>query len=337
MNVKEAVAIGRGKDGCSDVHIIGGDPPKFRVSGRSEAATEIISKEDVEHFLQEVLNEKKHAQLRNLGACNAMANVDGDQVRLHAHREQRGTRLAIRLTKNSIPKMSNLNLPSGIAEWVDRSSGLVLVCGPSGSGKTTLLAAMVNKLNSTNRGAIVTVERPVEYVHPQHGLYVSQIEVGRDVASFEAGINAALQSDPDVLMIGEVNDQESAKAMMTATETGHLVMASTHAQDTLQALDRLSTWGGQASLIQLTHVLVGIVALRLVPGIDGDIVPAAEVMVMNDAIKRMVREERIHQIRSLMETDSSMQTLEMDLTRLVKENRIDAKTAKIYAARPEVM
>ena len=337
MTVQEAIALGRAKEGCSDVHIIANDPVKLRVSGRTESLEKYISTEDVESFLSITLEDKKQAQLRNVGACDVMVNVDGDQVRLHAHKEQRGTRIAIRLTGRSIPLLSKLGLPKQIGEWTERTSGLILVCGPSGSGKTTLLAAMIDRINSIDRGAIVTIERPVEYIHSQRGLYVSQIEVGRNVNSFEAGIKAALQSDPDILMIGEVNDPESAKVMMTATETGHLVLASLHSQDTIQALDRMATWGGRAAQIQLTHTLLGIVALRLVPGVNGDIIPASEILVMNDAIRKMVREERLHQIRQVMDSSSDMQTMEKDLKRLVTEGLIDIKTAKRYAPRPEEM
>ena len=337
MTVKEAIAYGVSRDGCSDIHIIGDDPVKLRVAGRIESIDQSVSKDGIEAFIKEFLDEKKQGQLRGHGACDTMAYVGDDQVRVHAHKEHRGIRLALRLTRRTIPKIEKLGLPSEIAAWTERSSGLILVCGPSGSGKTTLLAALVNRLNSPDRGAIVTIERPVEYVHPQRGLYVSQIEVGRDTQSFESGSRAALQSDPDVLMIGEVNDPESAKVMMTATETGHLVLASMHAQDAILALDRIATWGGQSGLIQMSHSLIGIVALRLVPGVDGDIVPAAEVLVMNDAIRKMIREERFHQIRQVMESDESMRTLANDLKRLVSEGRIDLATAKRFAPRQEDM
>ena len=148
MTVKEAIALGVGREGCSDIHIIGGDPIKLRVAGRIVALDDVVTTESIDAFIKEFLDEKKQGQLRGHGACDAMAYIDGGQVRVHAHKEHRGIRLALRLTRRTIPKIEKLGLPPEIGPWTDRSSGLILVCGPAGSGKTTLLAALVNKLTT---------------------------------------------------------------------------------------------------------------------------------------------------------------------------------------------
>lgn len=335
MNVLDIIGLARKTDGCSDVHVLGGDPVKLRVAGRPVTLDTVVDSGEIEQFVGSTLDRDALARYKRLGSCEVMIPTREGQVRLHVHNERRGVRLAIRLTAPDIPEFKNLGLPPVLGKWTDRSSGLILVCGPSGSGKTTLLTALVNKLNREQRGAIVTIENPVEYLHPQLGLYVSQIEVGRDTQSFAEGVRAAAQSDPDVMVIGEVSSQEAAVTMLEATETGHLVLASMHSQNTIQALDRLSNWLPLGVVqTQLTHTLIGIAALRLVPALAGGVVPACEILVMNDATRKIVREDRLHQLRSSM-TGDGMQTLEADLKRLVADQLIARSEAERFAVYPE--
>jgi twitching motility protein PilT len=226
-----------------------------------------------------------------------------------------------------------LGLPPIVESLVELPMGLVIVTGPTGSGKSTTLAAMIDHINRYRRCHVVTIEDPIEYVHANHRSAVSQREVGTDTQSFTRALRSVLREDPDVLLVGEMRDQESIATTLTIAETGHLVFATLHTNDSAQAIDRIvdifpSDRRDQIQ-VQLASTLEGVIYQRLVPRIGGGLVAAYEVLMANHAVRNLVREGKTRQLRNVVSTHQSegMQTLEMGLNALMAEELIDYETA----------
>jgi twitching motility protein PilT len=263
------------------------------------------------------------------------------RVRCNAFVQRNSTSLALRVIPSEIPTMDDLGLPKAVQKMVDSPSGLILVTGPTGSGKTTTLAAMIDHLNRTRHGHILTIEDPIEFVHKHHGGAVNQREVGKDTESFARGLRAALREDPDILMIGEMRDYESVSTALTLAETGHLVLASLHTNDTTQSIDRLvgvfpGDQQNQARL-QVAASLIGVVYQRLVPEKVGGMVAAFEVLMGTYAVRTLIRESNTRQIRNAitMGQNEGMQTLEMALSTLVRGGLVDREEAVARSLYPK--
>jgi twitching motility protein PilT len=211
--------------------------------------------------------------------------------------------------------------------------GLVIVTGPTGSGKSTTLAAMIDYINRYRRCHIVTIEDPIEYVHANHRSAVSQREVGTDTESFQRALRSVLREDPDVLLVGEMRDLESIATTLTIAETGHLVFATLHTNDSAQAIDRIvdifPSDRREQIQVQLASTLEGVIYQRLVPRIGGGLVAAYEVLMANHAVRNLVREGKTRQLRNVVSTHQAdgMQTLEMGLNALMAEDLIEYDTA----------
>ncbi len=231
--------------------------------------------------------------------------------------------LAMRIIPLRIPSFEELGVPAVVRSLADRERGLVLVTGPTGSGKSTTLAALIDWINRERALHILTLEDPIEYVHEHVRSVVSQREIGVDAGSFAGALRAAFREDPDVLMIGEMRDLETIQIALTMAETGHLVFATLHTNDAVQAIDRIvDVFPGDAQAqirIQLSASLSGIVAQRMLPRLDGGLVAAFEVLLANDAVRNLIREGRSNQLRNVMMTSQQegMQTLEASLGSLV--------------------
>jgi twitching motility protein PilT len=263
------------------------------------------------------------------------------RVRGNAFMQRGSATLALRLIPLKIPTLAELGLPPVVQRMADSPSGLVLVTGPTGSGKSTSLAAMVDHVNQRRRCHILTIEDPIEYVH-KHGLgAVNQREVGEDTDSFADGLRSALREDPDVLMVGEMRDLESIDTVLTLAETGHLVFATLHTNDTSQAVDRLvGVFPGEQqnqARMQLSSCLVGVVYQRLLPRVGGGLVAAFEVMAGTHAVRNLIREGNGRQLRNAITIGQSdgMQTLEMHLSRLVVEGVVDRDEAVLRSLYPK--
>jgi twitching motility protein PilT len=242
---------------------------------------------------------------------------------------------------SKVPTLDDLDLPDVVRRMVDSPSGLILVTGPTGSGKSTTLAAMVEHVNQSRRCHILTIEDPIEYVH-HHGLgAVNQREVGEDTESFARALRSALREDPDVLMVGEMRDLESVDTVLTMAETGHLVFATVHTNDTSQAVDRVvgvfpGVQQNQARL-QLSASLVGVIYQRLLPRIGGGLVAAYEVLAGSHAVRNIIREGNNRQLRNAitMAQGEGMQTLEMHLARLVDAGVVTREEAVLRSLYPK--
>ncbi|HEY7224364.1 MAG TPA: PilT/PilU family type 4a pilus ATPase [Micromonosporaceae bacterium] len=291
-------------------------------------------------LLAEMISEDRAASL-DLRTEHDFSFTWRDQARVRGNAfSQRGyTAVALRIVPRRIPTMAELGLPSVVRGFAVLHQGLVLVTGPTGSGKSTTLAAMIDQINADRACHIITIEDPIEYVHEHRRAVVSQREVGIDTASFPDALRSSLREDPDVLLVGEMRDLESIQFALSIAETGHLVFASLHTNDTAQALARVIDVfpaEQQAQVrTQLAASLTGIVYQRLLPRIGGGLVAAFEVMVANTAVRNLIKEGKTHQLRNTVVTNQreGMCTLEHSLTALVSAGTVtyeDAVARSLY-------
>jgi len=258
---------------------------------------------------------------------------------------QRGTLAATyRVVTFGLPDPVALHVPELVMQQCDIQNGLVLVTGPAGSGKTTTLAAMVDRINSRRMGHVITIEDPIEYLHPHKKAVVSQREAPNDAPTFSRALRAALRQAPDVIMLGEMRDYETMQTAITAAETGHLVLSSLHTVGAAKTIDRIidafPANQQQQLRIQLSMVLRAVVSQRLVPCIDGSQIPVFEVMTVNNAIQNMIRDGKTHQIDNVIyggTADRSMLSMDSELLRLFREHKITRDTAISYAVNADLM
>jgi twitching motility protein PilT len=268
------------------------------------------------------------------GSADVGLQLDGERYRGGLFRQHRGLGLALRPVRTQIPTLQSLGLPRSFEELVKHRTGLVLMTGATGSGKSSTLAALIGHLNATSKAHIITLEDPIEFVHPSHGCLVHQRQLGRDVDSFASGLRAALRENPDVILVGEVRDFETAVAALAAAETGHLVLATLHSRTSDTAIERLidlfpAHRQGQAR-IQLASVLRSVVSQLLLPGrTPGELVPAYERLENNTAVAAKIRDGRWHQLRSevLKGKADGMIAMESCLAELVRRGRLTPQTA----------
>jgi twitching motility protein PilT len=314
------------EESATDLLLTVGMPPQMRVHGslRPVSGYQVLNQRSVDALLAEMLPESRHASL-NLSTEFDFAFDWRDLARVRGNAfSQRGrTAVALRIVPRRIPTPDELGLPPVVRGWASAHQGLVLVTGPTGSGKSTTMAALIDQINADRPCHIITIEDPIEYVHDYKRAVVSQREVGIDTASFPDALRSSLREDPDVLLVGEMRDLESIQFALTIAETGHLVFASLHTNDTSQALARIVdvfTAEAQAQVrTQLAAALTGIVYQRLIPRIGGGLVAAYEVMVANTAVRNLIKEGKTHQLRNSVVTGQreGMVTLEHSLNVLV--------------------
>src|SRR6476659_4024961 len=249
---------------------------------------------------------------------------------------------AFRLIPTRMPQLRDLGVPSVLEEFTKKPRGFVLVTGPTGSGKSTTLAAMLDLINTERHEHILTIEDPIEFLHPHKGCIVNQREIGSDAQSFGLGLKAALREDPDVILVGEMRDLETIGTALTAAETGHLVVATLHTQDCAQTVDRIIDVFPPSQQdqvrVQLSVALQGIATQQLLPTADGKgRVLAAEVLVPTPAVRNLIREGKTHQIYSAIQTGASfgMQTMDTALAELVRRNVITRELAEARSSSPE--
>jgi twitching motility protein PilT len=328
--------------GGTDLLITVGAPPLVRVDGHLEAISneESLTPNDNAEILAALVTEEELELFGHDHELDFAFSWEGHaRIRVNAFVQRGSVALALRMIPSKIPTLDELQLPDSVKKMVDSPSGLILVTGPTGSGKSTTLASMVDHVNSRRHCHILTIEDPIEYVH-EHGLgAINQREVGSDTESFARGLKSALREDPDVLMVGEMRDLESVDTVLTMAETGHLVFATLHTNDTSQAVDRLvGMFPGEQqnqARLQISASLVGVVYQRLIPKIGGGQVAAFEVLLGTHAVRNLIRESQNRQLRNAITMGQSdgMQTLEMHLSRLVAEGLVtqeDAMARSLY-------
>jgi twitching motility protein PilT len=329
---------------ASDVHVEAGQGAAFRIFTSIERVAHFApEREEVIAFLDSTIDRLSRARLDKLGIADAVYSDERlGSLRIHASRGKSGPRLAIRLLARSIPELSTLGLPPIVESLTLLRSGLTIIAGPSGSGKSTTAAAILDRINATSARHLVLFEDPVEYTHRWLRSVVTQYEVGRDVPSYAEGVRGALRADPDVIFIGELRGIESVTACLQAAETGHMVFAALHTpSESAQAIHRLvglfSAAEQEIARVRLADALRGIVGLRLLPKRDGTgLRAAAEVVIANDSVRRLIRDGAIHHLRGLVASSKreGMQTLEAHLNELVANGEVDIAEARAASLFP---
>jgi twitching motility protein PilT len=335
MTVENLVDYGRKHD-CSDIHITSHRPPTFRRLGELEIGPFTGSREEYRALILSMLNEYQAEEL-SLGKDLDFSFEDGNKqrYRVNIYHQQNELAAALRILRNDIPSMADLNLPPAIRALAEQPRGIVLVTGPTGSGKSTTLAAMINYINEQRRAHIITIEDPIEYVHSSKNCLVHQRELHRDVASFSDALRSAMREDPDVILVGEMRDYETISAAVTAAETGHLVLSTLHTTGAAQTLDRIvDVYPSHSQGMirsQLSGVFRGVITQTLVPLADGSgRVVATEILIGTDAVLNLIREGKYHQLGSTMQSSAQvgMHTLAGNLAELVRKGLITKEVAE---------
>lgn len=323
--------------GASDMHLTTGAPPLLRVDG---AITPLhlppLTDSDTQQLCYTVLTDEQKARFERTKELDLSFGVRGlSRFRANIYMQRGAVAGAFRAIPFLIRTFEQLGLPPSIAELAAQPRGLVLVTGPTGSGKSTTLAAIVDKINSETRQHIVTIEDPIEYLHPHKKSVINQREIGTDTDSFSGALKYILRQDPDVVLIGEMRDLETIEAALTIAETGHLVLATLHTNSCVQAIHRIIDVfpPHQQSQVraQLSFVLQGVIAQLLLPKAhEPGRVAAIEVMIPNTAIRNLIREDKIHQIYSQLQVGQDkhrMQTLNQSLFQLLQRGVIRVEEA----------
>lgn len=300
-------------NGGSDLHLRVGAPPKLRVRGhlRSLGST-VLTADDTLALMRSITSEKNQAELQEVGGTDfAISYLDVARFRVSVFRHQGVIGLVLRQIPNKMLTMDQLGLPEIIKDMCNRPRGLFLVTGPTGSGKTTTLTAMINYINENRSDHIITIEDPIEFVHPHKKCLVTQREIGADVPSFSEALRRALRQDPDIILVGEMRDLETIEAAVSAAETGHMVFGTLHTTSASKTINRLidafPTTAQEQIRAQLSMGLIGVIAQTLLPTLDGKSRCAAyEIMICTPAIQNLIRENETFKIDGIIQTNGKM-------------------------------
>jgi twitching motility protein PilT len=329
---------------ASDLHFSVGAHPIIRVAGTLIPLLKkpILTDDDVDGFAKSLIRKDLYERYQGRQEVDfSFENSQGVRFRGNAFYQRNRMGIALRLIPNVIRTFSELNLPPILESFTKRTQGFFLCVGPVGQGKSTTLAAMVNLINQTRSDHIVTIEDPIEYVYTEDKALIDQREVGIDTESFHKALNAAFRQDVDVILVGEMRNAETISTAVTAAETGHLVYSTLHTNDAAQTINRIidSFPGDQQSQIrtQLAASLIAIFSQRLIPHIAGGMVPAYELLVNNNAVANLIRENRIHEIPAVIETGLEQGMIDMNrsLVRLVQNGDITVENAFHYSTNPK--
>ena len=340
LTVDEMVAKAR-QDGGSDIHLICGLPPKYRVSGGLENMCDDVLTEEDCFSIARWLAGNNYGLFDEVGELDAADTYAGNRCRIHIFKQQGIPSVALRLLREEIPKLENLGVPPAVLDLINLHKGIVLVTGETGSGKSTTLAALLDKINHTFKYHIVTLEDPVEYIYKPDLCAINQREVGKDTRSFSEGLRASLREDPNVILIGEMRDRDTIETAITAAETGHLVFGTLHTGSASDAVDRIvQVFPADAQTqirLQLSMTLEAVLTQQLVPKKGGGRALACELMIVTDAIRNLIRAGNTPQIANAVATSAAIggQTMDQALVKLVRSGQITKDTALHYAHSPD--
>lgn len=329
------------QQGASDLHLVVGRYPTLRIDGKLFPLTQekILTPDDTKMLSNVVIgSEENKKKLFENSQVDFSYDFEGKaRFRTNVFFQKGYVSVAMRLVESKIRTLEELNLPSSLYDLSNFSQGLVLVTGPVGHGKSTTLAAMIDHINHEKDKHIITIEDPIEYVYEQDRCIINQREIGQDATSFPSALRAVFREDANVVLIGEMRDLETIATCMTAAETGHLIYATLHTNDSSQTIDRVIDVfpAHQQNQIraQLASVLLGVISQRLLPRIGGGRVPALEIMMKNHAVENLIRENKAYQIDTVIETNLQDGMISMDkaLADLVQKGLISIDDALIYA------
>ena len=342
MDITELLAFGA-KQGASDLHLSAGLPPMIRVDGDVRRINlPAMDQKQVHDLIYDIMNDKQRKDFEEFLETDFSFEIPNvARFRVNAFNQNRGAGAVFRTIPSTVLTMEQLGLGKVFKDLSDLNRGLVLVTGPTGSGKSTTLAAMVDYVNENKYNHILTVEDPIEFVHESKKSLINQREVHRDTLGFNEALRSALREDPDVILVGELRDLETIRLALTAAETGHLVFGTLHTSSAAKTIDRIVDVfpAEEKSMVRsmLSESLQGVISQTLLKKNGGGRVAAHEIMVGTPAIRNLVREDKIAQMYSAIQTGSAygMQTLDQDLARLVKSNIISRDSAREKAKTPD--
>ncbi len=335
MDLIELLNLGIEKN-ASDIHITVGRPPILRINGELIVLQEeVLKPEDTKELVFQVLTEEMIVNLENKGEIDRSFSSDGiGRYRINAFKQRGSYGMVLRIIPLRIPSMDELRLPEAVRQLSLLRRGLILVTGPTGSGKSTTLASLVDKINHERNCHILTLEDPIEYLHKHDKSIVNQREIGNDSQSFTTALRSSLRQDPDVILVGEMRDLETISIALTAAETGHLVLSTLHTSGAAKTIDRIidvfPPHQQQQIRVQLSSVLQAVVSQQLLPQKENrGRIAAFEIMMINRAISNLIREDKIHQIDTAIQTGASfgMMTMDTDILSLYKNGHIEREVA----------
>ncbi|MBL8693477.1 MAG: type IV pilus twitching motility protein PilT [Planctomycetes bacterium] len=316
---------------ASDLHLKVGTPPGFRIHGDIVPYQEfgVLTKEQTRSFVEEVLSKEALSIFDGKGDYDLSKAIPGiARFRVNCYRQRQTCGLVIRLIPEKVPDIDKMGFPPIFKKLCELPRGLVLVTGPTGSGKSTTLASMIDYINRTEAGHILTMEDPIEFVHNDKKSIVNQREVGQDTASFAEALKRALRQDPDVILVGEMRDLETIGLAITAAETGHLVFGTLHTTSAIQTVDRIIDVfpheAQQQIRMQLSTTVAGVISQTLVPKVGGGRIAIHEILTGADGVRACIREGKTHMLLNQLQTGSSqgMITLEQSMAEAVKKGQI---------------
>ena len=332
------------KEDASDLHLSEGRTPIIRVAGfliplvKKEALTKV----DIKGILDVLLeSDKKEDFLEKKQVDFAYDGKDGQRFRCNAFFQLGKISIALRLIPSKIKSFEELRLPSILETFVNKQQGFFLVVGPTGHGKSTTLATMIDMVNERRLEHIITIEDPIEYIFQNKKSIVDQREVLQDTPDFHSALKGMFRQDIDVVMIGEMRTPEDISAAVTAAETGHLVFSTLHTNTASQTVDRIidsfETSQQDQIRFQLASSLLGIFSQRLIPRVSGGLIPACELLLNNNAVSNLIRENRTHEINSVIETSSDQGMIDLNryLSELVRSGEITIENAYLYSQNPK--
>lgn len=322
---------------ASDLHITVGSPPQLRIGGiMSKVKADVLSSTDTKNLCYGVLTDAQKAEFEEKLEIDVSFGIKNlARFRGNMFMQRGSTAGVFRRIPFDIPDMNTLGLPNVIRDMVKVPNGLILVTGPTGSGKSTTLASIIDYLNTNERGHIITLEDPIEFIHPHKNCVINQREIGTDTFSFSAALKRVLRQDPDYILVGELRDQETIEMALAAAETGHLVFGTLHTNSALQTINRLVDVFPPDKQNSVRHllsfVLVGVISQQLLLKRSGrSRALSMEIMRTNNAIRNLIREEKLEQVYSTMQVgqaESGMFTMNQSLVKLVADGTISEETA----------
>ena len=343
MDISELLSFSV-KNNASDLHLSSGLPPMIRVDGDIRRINiPALEHKEVHALVYDIMNDKQRRDFEEFLETDFSFALPGvARFRVNAFNQERGAAAVFRTIPSKVLSLEDLNAPRFFQELTTKPRGLVLVTGPTGSGKSTTLAAMVNHINTNTYAHILTVEDPIEFVHDSQKCLINQREVHRDTHGFTEALRSALREDPDVILVGEMRDLETIRLALTAAETGHLVFGTLHTTSAAKTIDRIIDVfpAAEKDMIRsmLSESLQAVISQTLLKKIGGGRIAAHEIMVGTSAIRNLIREAKVAQMYSAIQTGrkDGMQTLDQNLKELVERGKITAKTAMVKAVNKDM-
>lgn len=333
---------------ASDIFIVAGSPCAIKVAGKIIKYNDTrLMPLDTEKMIKDI-----YQLANNHDFSNFLASGDDDfsfslpnigRFRVNAYRQRNSCAAVLRIVRFELPDPKKMHIPEIVCDLANQKKGMILVTGPAGSGKSTTLACIIDQINQKRNTHIITIEDPIEYLHSHNKSIVSQREVFHDTKNYVAALKAALREAPEVILVGEMRDLETIDIAITAAETGHLIFSSLHTVGAANTIDRMidvfPASQQQQIRVQLAMVLNAVICQQLLPGVDGKMIPAFEIMICNQAIRTLIRDGKTHQIDSTISNSRQLGMITMDeaIIELYKQGKISKETGLMYATNPKIV